>query len=141
MNFPSRYGKTPLMTAVEEGSIPIVRTLLENDARVNDTDDDGDNALMYAIFYCKEFPRYRFKDSHCFIIQMLITSGIDIYHVNGFGFSMLDNLPEHVKEEIVSFHNSWFLRYNLIRFRIQRRSINPKRQKIWKLYGLNEIGL
>ena len=141
VNFPSRYGKTPLMTAVEEGSIPIVRTLLENDAHVNDTDDDGDNALIYAIFYCNEFPLVRFKDNHCFIIQLLITCGIDIYHVNSFGFSMIDNLPDHVRDEIESFHNSWFLRYKIICFRIQRRSKDLARQKIWEQYGLNEIGL
>lgn len=136
-----RFQQTPLMLAVEEGLPKIVRVLLNSGADVNATDDDGDNALVYATFYCQEFPRQHFKDHYNYIIQMLITYGIDIYNVDDYGFSSLDNVPEHVKDEIISFHNSYKLRKQLILYRIQERAKHPLRQKIWFENGLNELGI
>ena len=39
---------TPLMLAAGTGDLDLVTTLLEFDARVEDKDKDGNNALKYA---------------------------------------------------------------------------------------------
>ena len=39
---------TPLMLAAEAGDLELVTTLLEFDARVEDKDKDGNNAIAYA---------------------------------------------------------------------------------------------
>ena len=44
----SHHLVTPLMLAAGTGDLDLVTTLLEFDARVEDKDKDGNNALKYA---------------------------------------------------------------------------------------------
>ena len=141
IDLKNQFNQTPLMHAVDEGNVKIVKLLLRYGADINALDDDGDNALVYATFFCNEFPRYKFKDRYSYIIQVLITHGIDIFVVDKYGVSALANMPDHVQKEIVDFYNSYCIRRQLIHYRIQQRAKNPTRQQIWKEAGLDEFGL
>src|SRR5712664_2457181 len=49
VNYVDRYGRTPLVYAVWNGHVAVVKRLLEAGARINVTDDIGGTALSYAV--------------------------------------------------------------------------------------------
>lgn len=49
VNGRAEYGKTPVMFAIQNGHIPMIRFLKSKGARLNMLDDEQDSAMMYAF--------------------------------------------------------------------------------------------
>lgn len=78
-NKRGKGGVTRLMTAAKKGNEWEVNALLNSGARVNDKDDEGWNALMYAA-------RYQMNAN---IVKLLLSFGSDALHTNKYGFTAL----------------------------------------------------
>lgn len=78
-NERGKNGITPLMLAAKKGNGWEVRALLGRGARVNDSDNDGWTALMYAA-------RYQMDNS---IAETLLDAGASVTNQNNYGFTAL----------------------------------------------------
>lgn len=78
-NRRGKNGITPLMSAAKKGNGWEVTALLDSGANVNDADDDGWTALMYAA-------RYQMNNG---IIISLLDAGADAHRANNYGFTAL----------------------------------------------------
>ena len=72
LNGVMRNGKTPFMTAVIEGSMPLCEALIHHVTDFNHVDRKGYNALHYAALF-----------GHTKIIQLLLDWGMDIHVETG----------------------------------------------------------
>lgn len=86
-------GQTRLMQACAEGDMFMVSSLLFSGAKVNETDNDGWTALMYAA-------RYQ-NDSR--IIQALLAAGANTSLKNNFGLSALAIAATYSRSEEVVY--------------------------------------
>jgi len=77
MNFP-RGGFTPLLFAARQGSLPVVKTLLEAGADINLADPDGTTATMMAII-----------NLHYDVAGYLIDRGADVNYADSRGRTAL----------------------------------------------------
>ena len=71
-------GKTTLRDAIRQGSMEIVKDLVEHGADVNATDADGETPMDYAICWCKTE-----------IAQYLVDHGADVNHKDQKGRPLL----------------------------------------------------
>lgn len=51
LSIVSAQSPSPLLSALRQNNVKEVQRLLDNGSRVTETDDEGDNALMYAALY------------------------------------------------------------------------------------------
>lgn len=81
---------TPLIYAVIEGNLEIVKTLIKNNADLNVADEEGWTPLMLAI-----------KEKHNDIIRELIKKGADVNIENTYGITAIMLAVNNEEEEIV----------------------------------------
>jgi ankyrin repeat protein len=77
MNFP-RGGFTPLLFAARQGSLPVVKTLVESGANVNLADPDGTSAIVMAVI-----------NLHYDVAGYLIDQGADVNYADNRGRTAL----------------------------------------------------
>ena len=82
LNVPAKPANGELTSAVESNDVQAVKDLLERGADVEDADESGNTALMFAV---KNDPE---------IICLLVDRGADPYKKNNDGNTALDWLDE-----------------------------------------------
>ena len=78
---------TPLISATVLENTDIVKALVENGAKVNWQDDNGDTALMYAVY------NFSYKSA-----KILIDAGADPYLANREGYTPAESADEKMKK-------------------------------------------
>ena len=78
---------TPLISATVLENTDIVKALVENGAKVNWQDDNGDTALMYAVY------NFSYKSA-----KILIDAGADPYLANRDGYTPAESADEKMKK-------------------------------------------
>ncbi|WP_394153197.1 formyltransferase family protein [Vibrio maritimus] len=87
----NEYGWSPIIVAAYNGSLNIVKALMEMGASVNDTNNNGTSVLMYAKDYT-----WKSKDTSLF--DYLLSKGADINHRDYSGKKLIDYLNEPQKK-------------------------------------------
>ncbi|MDD9901530.1 MAG: ankyrin repeat domain-containing protein [Alphaproteobacteria bacterium] len=104
-NTKNEHGMTPLMFAALNGHENLVIALLDKGARVNDTENTGTTALIFAA--------YRFQNpGHRNIAKILLEHGADPDIENKMGFSADDFVYKLRKEDRVGLSDA-FCAYRL----------------------------
>lgn len=84
-------GSTPLMEAAMVGETECVEVLLQHDVRINATDIDGNNALIWA---CKSIHAGKPEAGQARIVDLLLRYGGDYLHKNQKGESAISLIKE-----------------------------------------------
>jgi ankyrin repeat protein len=93
INFVDNEGNTPLVYAIQLGSLPIIELLIENGANVNYIIRNKNKSILaYAI-----------EIGELEVVKHLVKCGADINHKNEEGVSILEEAINHLKWEIFKF--------------------------------------
>jgi ankyrin repeat protein len=86
-----------IVTNDSKDFLSVIELLLQHGARVNDVDDDGDNALILIIEFT-DFPYRNLAKA----VKLLLQYGADVYVQNKNGSSSLDIARELGNQEIIT---------------------------------------
>lgn len=78
VNARDKYGRTPLMYAVDRGCIEICRVLIKAGADVNAWDASGITSLMIAIFACNIKLHKSTLANNIKLVELLVQNGADV---------------------------------------------------------------
>ncbi len=95
INTQNQNGWTPLIVAIYNNQVEIVKTLLVNGANINITNFKGTTSLMYAKSAYEIY-----KDDR--IISLLLNFGIDIYKQDYINKNVLDYCKENNEYEVLA---------------------------------------
>jgi ankyrin repeat protein len=127
VDFQDEIGKTPLWLAVENGLLEMTQVLIAHGGAKDITDQDGNSLLHFAIDNCLN--TYDSLREHCIkIVNLLLSSGIDIDTTNGKGFGGLHKAAIFGDKEMVLFLLGKGADVNL-------RSIEGLTPFLWTLYA------
>ena len=87
-------GSTPLSTAALHGHLEVVRYLIQKEARVNGTNQDGNTALHVAAFLCRKG-----------IVQLLLDNGASVHIKNGRSETPADVVSGAWSKELSDFYS------------------------------------
>ncbi len=82
----NNYGQTPLMIAAQNGMPKVINLYLEHGNDINELDNDGNSALIYAMSYDEEMVEY---EKVLETTQFLIENKIDVNITNQGGQSAI----------------------------------------------------
>lgn len=95
VNGRAEYGKTPVMFAIQNGHIPMIRFLKSKGARLNMLDDEQDSAMMYAFTNNRgrihqDAPKGEITQEHQMeVVRELLSLGANPYSSTGSGVPAL----------------------------------------------------
>lgn len=82
-------GVTPLMLACSRGNAAVVKYLLQKGAAVDQQDDVGQTALIYAILSNGDWPNKKLSPTQKNIVLMLLAHGANPYIEDDYGLHAL----------------------------------------------------
>lgn len=82
LNTKNRYGETPLMYAIQRGSLDIVKLLLDNGVDVNSQNKYTESILMIAIYSSPAYIRTE-------MVKLLINQGAEVNYQDVRGYTPL----------------------------------------------------
>uniref|UniRef100_A0A6C0I942 Uncharacterized protein n=1 Tax=viral metagenome TaxID=1070528 RepID=A0A6C0I942_9ZZZZ len=94
INKKEEHGYFPLYVASKNGDKDVVELLIERGANVEETDEQGQTALMIAIQENKE-------NSHLEVIKTLLKAGADLLYTDNTGRTALDWAQQNDDDDVI----------------------------------------